>query len=138
MSDEVDSKETGEHPELERAYDRSEEARCPKTRRRTAGTATRSPDGMTPSRAANVTRPKEVSAGLDEVPSSSDVAAWSITRSSVAVSPPPTSALTIANLLPAPSLRQHFDFQTAMFRRAERWLEFAYAYSGWLGGQICS
>ena len=68
---------------------------------------------------------------------SSNVAAWSITRSSVPSVLLP-HRLTIANLLPAPSLRQHFDFQTAMFRRAERWLEFAYAYSGWLGGQICS
>jgi len=41
----------------------SEEAMCPKTRRGIAGTTTRYPDGMTPSRAANVTRPREVTAG---------------------------------------------------------------------------
>src|SRR5688572_19611185 len=46
----------------------SKEGRFPKTRRRTAGTAARSPDGMTSSRAANVTRPREVNAGRDEIP----------------------------------------------------------------------
>jgi hypothetical protein len=36
VSDDIDSRETAEHPELERAYDSDRGGQVPKTRRRTA------------------------------------------------------------------------------------------------------